>query len=170
MQENVLNLILVVMQSVDDDSRAWNMLMLEIIILLLKRETPERMWSHFLDTRRILQAKKTSLVSIVGKISRSGIHFSLFKLILRMMDKIRTQCQNLQAWLWPRQGCKVFLNQNEDSNDWVSWRLLHVTRVLVAPFSVQIPYVLSCCIQRSRIYISTMPSLSNQFFVHNRTA
>lgn len=65
--EDVFSLLMLVGQTMDSSSRGWNLLVLEILHLLLRWETPQSIWGHY------MKAHTTAMrADLVGEDERDG--------------------------------------------------------------------------------------------------
>jgi len=54
-KEGVLDLIVLLTQEVDGENSAWSLLLLEIVQLVLGRESPSRLWTEFINTTKVIR-------------------------------------------------------------------------------------------------------------------
>ncbi|KAL6041530.1 Topoisomerase 1-associated factor 1 [Balamuthia mandrillaris] len=60
-KENVLEMLMMLMQSIDsEENEKWNFLLLEIVHLLLRKESPELLWKQFALSASVLAKKEES--------------------------------------------------------------------------------------------------------------
>jgi len=81
----VLDLVILLTQSVDKENRSWSLLLLETVHLILNRETPSVLWKDFVQTTSVIrkQFPNASVIVIILSIYLSlSLSLSYFKLII----------------------------------------------------------------------------------------